>query len=59
MFNSNQVYKTSCQKHLGIIHHESLSFEKNLKTISVKTNKTMYLLRKFQGLLPRPALITS
>ena len=27
MFNSNQVNKTSSQKHLGIILDESLSFE--------------------------------
>ena len=58
MFNSNQVNKTSSQKHLGIILDESLSFEEHLKTISVKTNKTLYLLRKLQNLLPRPALIT-
>ena len=57
MFNSNQVNKTSSQKHLGIILDESLSFEEHLKTISVKTNKTLYLLRKLQNLLLRPALI--
>ena len=34
MFNSNQVNKTSSQKHLGIILDESLSFEEHLKTIS-------------------------
>ena len=38
--------------------HESLSFEEHLKTISAKTNKTQYLLRKIQNLLPKPALIT-
>ena len=58
MFNSNQVNKTSSQKHLGIIRDESLSFEEHLKTISFKTNKTLYLLRKLQNLLPRAALIT-
>ena len=57
-FNSNQVNKTSSQKHLGIILDESLSFEEHLKTISIKTNKTLYLLRKLQNLLPMPALIT-
>ena len=57
MFNKNQVNKTSSQKHLGILD-ESLSFEEHLKTISVKTNKTLYLLHKLQNLLPRPALIT-
>ena len=58
MFNSNLVNKASSQKHLGIIPDESLSFEEQLKTISVKTNKTLYLLRKLQNLLPRAALIT-
>ena len=57
-FNSNQVNKTSSQKHLGIILDESLSFKEHLKTSSVKTNKTLYLLSKLQNLLPRPALIT-
>ena len=58
MFNSNQVSKAPSQKHLGIILDESLLFEKHLKAISVKTNKTLYLLRKHQNLLPRTALIT-
>ena len=58
MFNSNLVNKASSQKHLGIILDESLSFEKHLKTISVKTNKALYILRKLQNLLPRDALIT-
>ena len=55
MFNNIQDNKTSCQKHLGIILDESLSFEVHSKTISVKTNKTFYLLHRlqnfFQGLL--------
>ena len=58
MFNSNQVNKTSSQKHLGIILDESLSFDEHLKTISVKTNKMLYLLHKLRNLLPRPSLIT-
>ena len=58
MFNSNQVKKTSSQKHLHITLDESLSFEEHLRTISVKTNKTLYLLHKLQNLLPRHALIT-
>ena len=57
MFNSNLVNKASSQKHLGIIPDKSLSFEEHLKTVSVKTNKTLYLLRKLQN-LPRAALIT-
>ena len=57
MFNSNQVNKTSSQKHLGIIPDKPLSFEEHLKAISVKTNKTLYLLCKLQNLFPRPALI--
>ena len=58
MFNSNQVNKTYSQKHSGIILDETLWFEEHLKTVSVKTNKTLYLLRKLQYLLPRPDLIT-
>ena len=58
MFNINQVNKASSQKHLGIILDESLSFEEHLKTISVKINKTLYLLRKLQNVLPSAALIT-
>ena len=58
MFNNDQVNKTTSQKHLGIILDESLSYEEHLKAISAKTNKTIYLLRKLQNLLPRPALIT-
>ena len=57
MFNSNLVNKASSQKHLGIILDESLSFEEHLKTMSAKTNKTLYLLRKLQNFLPRAALI--
>ena len=57
MFNSNLVNMASSQKHLGIILDKSLSFEEHLKTISVKTNKTLYLLCKLQNLLPRAALI--
>ena len=58
MFNSNQINKASSQKHLGIILDELLSFEEHLKTISVKINKTLYLLRKLQNLLQRAALLT-
>ena len=58
MFNSNLVNKAFSQKKLCIILDESLSFEEHLKTISVKTHKTLYLLRKLQNFLPRAALIT-
>ena len=47
--------KTSSQKDLGILD-EPLSFEKRLKSFSVKTNKTLYLLHKLQNPLPRSAL---
>ena len=58
MFNINQVYKTSFQKHLGIILDEALLFKNHLKAISVKTNKLLYLLRKLQNLPPRSTLVT-
>ena len=39
MLNSNQVNKTSSQKHLGItLDHLLLLFKEALKTILVKTN---------------------
>ena len=58
MFKSNQVSKSFSQKHLGIVLDESLLFQEHLKAISVKTNKTLYLLCKLQNLLPRTALFT-
>ena len=57
MFHSNQVNKTFSQKHLDIILDET-SFGKHLSIVSVKINKTLYVLCKLQNLLPRPALIT-
>ena len=45
IFNSNQINKSSSQKHLGIILNET-SFKEHLKTVSVKANKTLNLLHK-------------
>ena len=59
MFNSNQVNKTSFQKHLCIILDQKLSFEEHLKRVSVKTNKKLYLLCQLLNLLPMAALIMS
>ena len=47
------------QEHLGIILDTRLPFEKHLETVlPCKINRTMGLIRKFQNLLPRAALIT-
>ena len=58
VFNNNNVIQTTSQKHLGIILDTRLSFEKRLKIVLCKINKTIGLIRKLQNLLPRTALIT-
>ena len=54
----NNVKQATFQKHLAIILDTPLSFEKYLETVLCKINKTISLIRKFQNLLPRTALIT-
>ena len=58
VFNNNNVIQTTYQKHLGIILDTWLSFEKHLKTMLCKMNKTIGLIRKLQNLIPRKVLIT-
>ena len=43
---------------MGILLDSKLTFEEHYKTILIKTNRTIRLLRKLQSLLPRAALIT-
>ena len=57
-FNENVVPKTTIQKHLGMFLDSNLNFSEHLKTIFLKTNKTIGLLRKLQTLLSRAPLIT-
>ena len=54
---SNNVIQLTSQNHLSIIHDNLLCFQKHLETGLCKINKTIGLIRKFQNLLPRSALI--
>ena len=58
MFNKSIVNVTTIRKHLGMIFNSKLSFEEHLKSVLKKVSKTVGLLRKFQGILPRTSLIT-
>ena len=58
MFNNNIVNLTTDHKHLGMMFDSKLSFDKQSKFVLKKINKTVGLLRKFQGILPRTSLIT-
>ena len=57
-FNNNIVNLTTKHKHLGMIFDSKLSFDEHLKSALKKIRKTVGLLRKFQGILPRTSLIT-
>ena len=58
MFNNSIVNVTSIHEHLGMIFDSKLSFDECLKSVLKKISKTVGLLRKFQGILPRTSLIT-
>ena len=58
IFNNSIVNVTSIHKHLGVIFDSNLSFEKHLKSVLKKISKTVALLKKFQGNLPRTSFIT-
>ena len=58
MFNNSIVNVTTIHKHLGMIFDSKLSFDEHLKSVLKKISKTVALLRKFQGILPRTSLIT-
>ena len=58
MFNNNIVNHTTNHKHLGMTFDSKLSFDEHLKSVLKKISKTVGLLRKFQGILPRTSLIT-
>ena len=55
-FNNIQVSQSLYQKHFGIILDEHFTFCKDLKILASKINKTMWLLRKLQSILPGQAL---
>ena len=58
MFNNSIVNVTSVHKHLGMIFDSKLSFNEHLKSVLKKISKTVGLLWKLQGILPRTSLIT-
>ena len=58
MFNNSIVNVTSIHKHLGMVFDSKLSSDEHLKSVFKKSSKTVGLLRKFQGILPRTSLIT-
>ena len=58
MLNKSIVNVTSIHKHLGMIFDSKLSFDEHLKSVLGKISKTVGLLRKFRGILPRTSLIT-
>ena len=57
-FNNNNVSHVNFQTYLGFILDVKLTFEKHLKNVFNKTNKTIGLLKKLSNLLPRQALDT-
>ena len=58
VFNNANVSSWKSQKYLGILLDSKLTFEGHCKAILSKTNRTIGLLRKLQGLRSRTALIT-
>ena len=57
-FNDSSVKETCKQKHLGMLLDFRLDFHEHWKSPVKKVNKTVALLRKFQNILPRSALLT-
>ena len=58
MFNNSTVNAPTIHTHLVMIFDSKLSFDEHLKSVLKKISKTVNLLRKFQGILPRTSLIT-
>ena len=57
-FNDSSVKETCKQKHLGMLLDFRLDFQEHWKSLVKKVNKTVALLRKFQNIPPRSALLT-
>ena len=57
-FNDSSVKETCRQKHLGMLLDFRLDFQEHWKSLLKKVNKTVALLRKFQNILLRSALLT-
>ena len=56
-FNDSSVKETCTQKHLGMLLDFRLDFQEHWKSLLKKVNKTVALLRKFQNILLRSALL--
>ena len=52
------VNLTTVRKHLGMIFDSKLNVDQHLQSGFKKISKTVGLLRKFRGILPRTTLIT-
>ena len=57
-FNNKQVKQVPSQKHLRLILDKKLNFQEYLQNILNKVNKTIWLLRKLENILPRVPLLT-
>ena len=57
-FNGSSVKETCTQKHFGMLLDFRLDFQENWKSLLKKVNKIVALLRKFQNIFPRSALLT-
>ena len=51
VFNSASVSVSSSSKHVGVLLDTKLIFDKHVKMVSSKINKTLGLLRKLKNLL--------
>ena len=58
LFNNNLLQESSSQKQLGIVLDHKINFEKHLRTMSSKVNKTIDLIRKLREILPRQSILT-
>ena len=57
-FNDSSVKETCKQKHLGMLLDFRLDFQEHWKSLVKKVHETVALLRKFQNILLRSALLT-
>ena len=57
-FNDSSVKENCKQKHLRMLLDFRLDFQEHWKSLPKKVNKTVALLRKFQNILLRSALLT-
>ena len=58
LFNNNLLQESSSQKQLGIVLDHKINFEKHLRTMPSKVNKTIDLIRKLREILPRQSILT-